>query len=343
MQLRLLERLQSDHGIFALEQELSLPSFSIQEIRYGKGFLRADYRENFKNLLSLWIPVFSAAEAEIELVGIDVDFAFPSDLEAIYSFRVNEEISIVGLSEDTQQNLAALLLESEDRKAGILIAEYLVRRFVYTLAKTISLDEGGRKLSFIGSEDLGEVEIEGHLKVTLATPVGNLELHIGLGPEFLQTVDQFLKRRMLSGKSFQQKKHPLIVEIADIPEGLLVGNLEPGNWLGTDLVTNFPVRVVAPDGQCFSGKLSQFNGRFAVESLGFSNEPAKPGTVRLELARGDISEEELFLMGNPGAIFLTKTVISNTATMTKGEKILAPVTLAELGGRLVFRIEENLS
>jgi len=343
MQLRLLERLQSEYGIFALEQELSLPSLTIQEIRYGRGFLRADYRESFKSLLTLWIPVFSAAEAEVKLTGIDVDFSFPTDLEAIYSFRVNDEVSIIGLSAETQQNLASLLLESEDRQAGAIIADYLVRRFIYTLAKAIAPDDSGRKFSFIGAEDLGEVEIEGHLKITLATEVGELQLHIGLGPEFLQGIDQFLRRKLLSGKTFQSKKLPLVVEIADVPEGLLVGNLEPGIWLGTDLATNFSVRVIAPDGQSFQGKLSQFNGRFAVESLGFSAEPAKANSVRLEIARGDVTEEDLFLMGNPGAIFLTKTIISSTATLTKGDKILAPVTLAELGGRLVFRIEENVS
>lgn len=336
-----MTRLPSEYGITAWQAETDLPVYALQDIRFSRGFLAADYTRLCRGIAALWVPVLSAAEVEFSDVRVIPALGVLADIERTFLFGVDGELSVVGLSGHTEEILARLFLETEELKAGKLLTDYLSRRLVNSVAKFFADDS--ISFGYLGESDSRDVEVEGQLLIKVATKLGELTIHFGLGPELLQRLDRVLRHKMLAewGLKPQQRKQQFIVELGSFPEQMETS--EPGAWFDTEIDVLAPVRLLSATGEVYFGRLGQFNGRFAVMSLKDAKEKWRGDGIRLELGRGELSEEELLFMRKEGAIFPTKTVVSSSAILVRGDEPLVSVTLAELDGRFVFRVDEEVS
>lgn len=338
-----MTRLPSEYGIAPWQPEIVLPSFALSDIRFSRGFLTADYLRLCRKISTLWVPVLSAAEVELTDIRVVADFNLPNELDRTFLFRVDGELSVIGVSSRTEDILARLFLETGELKASKLLCDYLSRRLVSSLARFCSDDAAvaaPMSFGYQGEAELRDVEIEGHLSLSLSTRLGEIGIHLGFGPEFLQRLDRTLRTRTLAewGLKPEARKQQFAVDLGSFPD--LPEELEPGAWFDTEIDVLSPVRLLSPTGEIFFGRLGQFNGRFSVRALKGAPQKLDRNGVRLELARGELAEEELIFMRKDGAIFPTRNVVSSAALLVRGDELLANVTLAELEGRFVIRIDE---
>jgi len=337
-----VELLESGDGVSPWEPERSVPTFGLQEIRFGRGFLRADYLKIFSGLRAMWVPIFTANEVKFSITRVDADFQFPGELEHLFVAKADGETALIGIDRSSFETIGELFVNSTDRFGGSVLVDYLARRLLLTLARSWNASSAPSELVFFGEADIGEVEIEGHLAIQCHTAAGDLSVHLGLGPELLQKLDLLAREQLTSSMnpSTRGRKHQLVIELGALDPAALRGSLEPGALIRTTLPHDSAVAIRFPDGTAMSGVLGQFNGRFAVQSLG---EPVQRNekAVVLELARGEITEEDLGLLRQPGAIFLSKTIVSGGASMMQADRLIARTSLGVLDENLVIAIEEQ--
>lgn len=311
----------------------SLRTYSLQEIRFSSGYLLGNYSKRFKSVLASWLPVFDLAQATLRNIECIPGFQFPGELDFLYVFKKGEEFGLIGVDGASFRSIATLFLEPElfSDLSGEFVVEYLARRLLFTLSK--SLEEGREsEVTFHGLTDVGEIDIEGHLELKFELGGKNISLHLGLGPEILQQLDLSLKENPQISKSQRGKKSLVRVGIQVNPK--VANDLELGQAVLLEQGLNEPFCAILPDGRAVKVRLGQFNQRFAFESLGASLKEQKE-SVFIEIAQADVEEEESLF--NLGFIFLSKTVVSKNATLVVDSSLMADLSIYNAEDRFVIK------
>lgn len=337
MNIGAIEKLSESDELSAWEPERALPTFSLQEIRYGRGFLRADYTKLFSDLKEYWLPVISASGVAVQIDTIQPGFVFPASLDELVVVKINGEVALFGVDRRTHTQLAKIFSPGSEPLGAKIFIDYLARRFLFGLTKNL-----GGEVEYLGEADLGEVDIEGDIALHCIAGGLPITIHIGIGPELLQRVDQMARDMILADQKriAPGKKQNLIIELGTFDQGFLAGNLEPGTWLGTELNVEAPVQIKLGE-KVYIGKLGQFNGRFAVQTTNVSHHNVDAdGAVSIEIARAEVPDEDIYLLSQQGAIFLTRAIVSTGGLLVRGGKVVSPIGLAKFGNKFAFRMEE---
>src|SRR5262245_2700724 len=122
-------KISNDSSWQAWEPEKILRSFTLNEIRFSKGFLQADFREWFSGLKAHWLPLFRSLGAHVEVQSVEPGLVFPEGLERIVAFEIDNEPAVFGIASRSEQLLVDVIVGGCDERAGEVVLEYLERRF----------------------------------------------------------------------------------------------------------------------------------------------------------------------------------------------------------------------
>ena len=105
-----VERLNTTDELSEWELERHLPTFSLQDIRFGRGFLRGDLSKLFSEMKALWLPMLSASTGAISVDKIEADFNFPGDLDQLQRIGQLESRALAALDFKRHHAAAAIHL-----------------------------------------------------------------------------------------------------------------------------------------------------------------------------------------------------------------------------------------
>ena len=337
----------------AWEPEHELRSFSLGDVRYSRGFLRADMTSWFERLPGDWVAFFRSVGSDVQLASVETGLEFPEGLDRIVAVEFDNEPGVIGMSSATEQLLSDVVCRDVDRRAAELVVEYLERRFLSTLVRCWS---GMLPISCLYAANSGseEVEVSGVVHLSLLIGGAPCDVWAGVGPKMLDRLDETW-RDLLRTKAQQEHQEPgsgehlVSVQLAEIsvrPE-MLVDYLRTGTLIGLTLPVSSDVLLRLDGAPWAFGSLGQFSGgqsgnRFAVEIVQLTSEEPSPKDsathLQVEIARVSLDGNEVLYHSQPGAVLLTKTLVGASAPLLISGEQVASAVLGQIEGQFALNV-----
>ncbi len=327
----------------------ALPAFGADEVRFSRGFLRADFSRFFPSFAVHWKPLLLSLFTDFEEPRARSLLEFSENLERVIPIEIDGEVCVMGWDARTRAAILETVAAGTDGVAADLVLEYLERRLLSTLALSWC-DPGEVKVSYLPASAADSVEVIGSVVVSFRLGGQLCECWIGLG---LRLIDKFdLRWRQLVREEYQQNNEErsdenvsLSVELAELAvhPAMLIDYLRAGTVV--DLETPVSDRVlVRVNGEPWGeGQLGQFNGRFAVRMENFDmpgqrEVPENTTRVQIQIGATSIDRDALKENAQVGAVLLTRTAVHPSVSLTISGESVANAIVGRIGENFALHI-----
>jgi len=336
----------ADKSMLLWEPEKLLERCDLNEIRFSRGFLRAQPISWFPQLTTHWVTLFHSLSVEAEMLEVSAGLNFPEDLDRIVPIEVDGEAAVIGLDELSQKALVqAIAPECRDVGADLAI-EYVERRLLSTLMMEWS---GPSPLHcyYVASDEATSVEVIGAVKISLSFSGMPCTVWFGMGARTLERLDLSWRQGLYS--QYEQIEpddsiHYISVDIAElaVPPALLIDYMRSGTIIDLELPVSTNVFLNLNGQPWAEGVLRQYNGRFAVEITDISIEPTAASSnttrVQVQIAEVELDYEAVVEHSQVGAILLSKSPVSTGAEMVISGESVATAVIGQIDGQFALNV-----
>jgi len=315
-----------------------LVELDLNEIRLGRGFLRASISEFFNGVTADWLPLFHSLGAKVELEAVEVGLYFPNNnFSRLTTFEAEGVLNVLGMDDNAQAAIIGMVETGIDGVKAEIVIEYLERRLLSSFTRYWT-GAGTLDCFFHQSEVVEEVELVGAACCKLVINDKPLEIWFGLGQKVVDKIDLSWREYVLqqveevNGSVDSQAVATVSVELAELAVSpvMLIDYMRSGTTIALSAPVSSRVLVRVNDQPWANGELSRFNGRFAVKLLDFDvvYERAEAGMTRVqvELGNAELSMEAIYEHQQVGVcLLLPAPVRPNASLIISGENVASAV------------------
>jgi flagellar motor switch/type III secretory pathway protein FliN len=325
-----------------------LPELSREQARYSKGFLHGNLSVWFPGFKDHWLTLAHSFGLDLRVGSIECGFGFPENSDHILLAEVGGEAACVCLSEEGKQLLSQSFVPESEGLARDVVIEYFFRRLLSCLEK-----------SWCGSDDfqafyLGEgaqaPAVSAYVAVDFLIGESPCQLFFGIGPRLLDRLDAAARRGVVEQQQANLQEpmddviHSMSIELAElaVAPAMLIDYMRPGSLIDLEVPLSTVVRIRKDDQPWAVGQLCRFNGYFSVviRSFQIPEEAISESktVVRVEVAQSELDHESAMELAHPGAVMLTETAVSNTASLIISGERVATAELGSVDDSLMLRV-----
>jgi hypothetical protein len=317
-----------------------LPSHTLNEVRFSRGFLRSDVSTWFPGFKSHWVPLLRVLDASVDGGELSVGVDFPENLDRVVAMEVDNEAAVVGIDAASEAAIVETIGRGLDEKAGEAVIDYLQRRLLSSISRSWG---GTTPLTCMLVPSGDDIEVSGTVNVRFHLSGRPCSVWFGLGPTLVERFDQLWRERIVSGRTVSETTHRSSVQLAQFvvaPE-MVTDFLRPGITIVLDQPLSAPVDVYLDGDPWVTGSLGQFNNRYAVTLTGFaaSEKRKDHGTrIEVEIAQAEFDEGGRWEHAQLGAVLLTRGSMSNTASLLISDEVVGSASIGQVGEKLALRV-----
>lgn len=315
-----------------------------QEAALSRGFLRCHPEKWFPGFGAHWMPVTHAMGCEARIVEVKPSMHKPALGDTTFVGSVDGEPVVMSVDFESARNIAEEVVPGAQGSSSGIVIEYLMRRLLASLALSWSGPESS-KVVFEASTEARGVTVQASVKISFVVNTIASTVWIGLGPRMTERLDRLWRRQVQSSARVPQGDAKVRLELAQlgVPPQMLSEYLTKGTVIDLEvrasdsLVVRFGAKPWMP------ARMVDVGGMFAAEMVpGALSAPLVPeGTTRLavEIAALDIDAGGLAELGQPGAVLVTETPISEVVSLViNGDKV-GDARLCVYEGRFAIEVQ----
>ncbi len=328
-----------------------LPAPGLNEVRFGRGFLRADLAQWFEGFSSHWLPLFHAFGVAVEFDYVKTSLQFPETLTHVAPIELDGELSVFACDEKSLLTVTAAIAPATDVLSAEVVMEYLERRFLSTLALSWS-GEGPVHAYFLPPEHADAVEVIGAIEFGVRIGGKLCTFWLGLGPHVLERIDSMWRAQLLTFEKKRSRGSLSAEEIVSVSFELaelavapakLIDYMRVGTVIPLEAQVDSPILIRVNGETRALATLQQFSGKFAarIESLDPPEDAHTPlATTRLQicLARVEIDNLTLTEYLQVGAVIPTRTPVTPTAFLVISGEEVSSAVIGQINDRYALNI-----
>lgn len=315
-----------------------------QEAALSRGFLRCHPEKWFPGFSAHWLPVAHALGCDARIAEVKPSMHKPAVGDTTFVGSVDGEPLLLSVDYESARNIADEVVPGAQGSSAGIVIDYLMRRLLASLALSWSGPESS-KVVFESSADAASVTVQASVKLSFVVNTIASSVWIGLGPRMTDRLDRLWRRQIQSSSRAPQGEGKVRLELAQlgVPPQMLSEYLTKGTVIDLEvrasdaLVVRFGAKPWMP------ARMVDVGGKFACEMVpGALSAPLVPeGTTRLtvEVASLNLDSASLAELGQPGAVLVTETPISEVVSLViNGDKV-GDARLCVYEGRFAIEVQ----
>lgn len=314
-----------------------------REASLSRGFLRSRPERWLPGFGAHWLPLAHSLGSEARILEVKPTAALAGGLEWGFVASADGEPFAVMLDDSAVKSLSEEVLPGAGKDAQQIVLQYLVRRFVASLALSWSGPESST-VQFERNTTPSDITIASAIKVVVVFNTAQFTIWIGLGRRLTDRLDSLWRRQVHSTSKVQNKSNDVSVEIVQlgVPPQMLADYLRRDTVIDLETPASDTVVLRANGKAWVPGRLVDVEGRLGIETLpGAVNSPVLPeGTTRLSVQLLALTLDNLMFaeMSQVGAVYVAAGAPEDKVQLIiNGEKV-GEATLCTYEGRFAISV-----
>ena len=320
-----------------------LQSYTQNEVKYSRGFLRCSPEKWFPGVSMQWLPLAHSLGVDILSVSAKPFIGKAPDCKYSYVFSLEQDYITVAFENESVQTILEYVLPRATKSAKDVILEYLAIRLVTSLA-----------LSWSGAE-AASLKYEHDLNANSDTSIGGInlrfslngapvEIWIKLSKPIVERMDGLWCRQLHSTSTFSVNPSIIRIEIANltVPPSMLSNYLKLGICYDLEVPVSDSVNLVLDDRHILPATLGIVDGKFSAEVVSKNTilQKIPAGTTKLSFELGETSFDfgTLSEICQAGASFNTNIPVSNDIKIVVNGEQVGKGKLYSHQGSLVVKV-----
>jgi len=335
---------QADVALGSWDPQRILRKLDPAEARYSRGFLRCRPEKWFPGFATQWLPLAHSLGVEVKVGEVKTVLNAPRTLRFGYAGTVDDEPVAMLMDEPSYDVLLEAVAPGSTTQAIPVVAEYMARRFLSSLALAWSGPQA-TVVRFDRHLNPFEVPSAGAIKFSFEINGGTASVWVVVGKLLLEKLDGLWRRQVRSSAKAGGSPVDVHLEIAQlaVPVSMLSDYTRGGSVIDLEVVATDLVTLRHTGKAWLPGRLCSIGGNLGFEVIsGPVASPVLPdGTTRLSIELATVKFDAALLseMAQVGAVWDTGARLSDRAKLSiNGEKV-AEATLCLFEGRFAINIE----
>ena len=330
-------------GAVPWEPARALRSMDPNEVRLSRGLLRCRPEKWFPGVAAYWMPLAHSLGLTVKVSEVKAMSSLPADAVTTFVCSVDEEPLGIILDESSTSALLDAVVPGALPAARSVVAEYIARRLLTSLAASWS----GPESSVVRFEsEMNPDRVRGVASIKVAVKVNSdlCALWIVLGPQLADRLDGLWRRQLRSSArqaSGRQELRMELVELA-VPPTMLVDYLNPGSLIDLETPIGDTVTLRLGNKPWMTARLFEVNGNLGFEVLPGPVAPLvlPEGTTRLAVEFGVVEIDSAVVqeLAQPGACWDTGLSLSDRVQMVINNERVADARLCCFQGRFAVNV-----
>jgi flagellar motor switch/type III secretory pathway protein FliN len=268
----------------------------------------------------------------------------PRGLEQAFAGAVDDEPLVIALDQESVRTISEEVVPGAQAKSSGVVLEYLVRRFLASLALSWSGPESS-KVRFDRPVEPGIISVSGAVKVSFVINTANCSVWIGLGERLVEKLDGLWRRQVQSSARVPQGVSNVHLELAQlgVPPQMLADYLKKGTVIDLEVKASDSVTLRVGNRPWMPARVLDIEGKFGCEMApGALATPTVPeGTTRLSVELGMIKLDAAAMaeLGQAGAVLSTDLPISERVVLVINEDKVGEARLCVYEGRFAIEVQ----
>lgn len=314
------------------------------ELKFSKGFLRADFKALLSSISSLWTPFFHMLGVDVTAIELSSRLDFPDGMGRVVPIEIDGEPGVLAMDDVSQHAILSSICPGVDGQGADVVLEYLERRFLSALAVTIQRDPPVF-CYYGGGVEQRAIDVVGTVELSLNLSGMPCRIYVGLGKRVLEGIDSLWRDYILkSGPRSAIQEEEVSIEIATlaVPPALLIDYLKADTTIELEIPVSDSVFLRMGDRLWATGQLLQSNGLFAVRLTNVFPEdvtwPEATTRVHIEIARKYLDARAIQELSQVGAVFVSDQELSDSGSMVISREKVADAKVGKIGDRFALNV-----
>lgn len=335
---------QSDLALNSWDPQRLLRKLDPAEARYSRGFLRCRPEKWFPSFATQWLPLAHSLGVEIKVLEVKPVLSSPRTLRFGFAGAVDDEAVAMLMDEPSYEVLLEAMAPGAVPQSGPIVAEYMARRFLSSLALAWSGPEAS-VVRFDRQVNPLDVPAVGAVKFSFEINGSSATVWFLMGKLLIERLDGLWRRQVRSSAKAGGGAVEVHLEIAQlaVPVSMLSDYTRPGSVIDLEVVSSDLVTLRHSGKGWLPGRLCALNGALGFEVIsGPVASPVLPdGTTRLSIELTSVKFDPALLseMAQVGAIWDTGVRLSDKVMLTINGDRVADATLCLFEGRFAISVE----
>lgn len=318
------------------------------DVKYSRGFLRAEPALLFPSLPEHWAPMLHLLSVEVSKFETKTLAGFPESLYWAAPIEISGEAGVIGVEKDSFRQLKNCVAQGVGEEGGEIAFEYLIRRLLSTLEKSWHSDEN-IKFHYLAQPVESFSSLVGSVRIDFDLRGERVAILLGLGMNNVEAFDKLWRRLLVEqAQSSTVEARDDIVTIGIELGEILVEPVKLIDYMRADTIIDLELPVstevlIRVDEQPWAmGTLQQCRGLYSVRVEHFNPRPEtfSQGTTKLraEISRFDIDVESFMEYGQKDAELLTDTRVGSPASLLISGENVALATIGIRDSRFALQV-----
>lgn len=334
---------QESVGLVPWDPNRSLRKVDPMEAQLSRGFLRCRPEKWFPGFATHWLPLAHSLGVELKVLEVKPVMAAPKGMELGFAASVDDEPLAIFLDPQSADGLLELVVPGAGQGGRAVVAEYLARRLVTSLAACWSGSEAS-VVRFDPALNPHNLRYIAAVKLTFSLNGNPCTVWLLAGKLLIERMDGLWRRQLCAASKEHPDSATVHLELAHltVPPSNLADYVTPGTTIDLEQPVTDQLALVMNDSYWLACRMCNLDGVLGIEVTAASVAPAllPEGTTRLSIEFGTVqlSRDQMAELGQIGALWNTGVPLGDPVEMLVNGDSVGKATLATYEGRFAISV-----
>ena len=315
-----------------------------QEVKYSRGFARCRPEKWFPGFAAQWLPLAHSLGVEIKIQEVKPVLVVPRTLKVGFAGTIDSEPIALFTDESSMDVILEAVSPGIASQAGSVVAEYMARRFLSSLALSWSGPEAS-VVRFDTTINPHEVPVAGAVKFAIDINGSTAVIWILMGKLLVDRLDGLWRRQVRSSSKIPEGMAEVRLEVGQlaVPPSMLVDYMRSGSIVDLEILCTDMLTLRYGGRSWMPARLCSIDGNlgFEVVSGPVASQALPEGTTRLSIEFGAVQFDaaQLSEMAQIGAVWDCGGPISDRVMLSINSEKVAEATLCLFEGRFAINVD----
>jgi len=315
-----------------------------QEVRYSRGFARSRPEKWFPGFAAHWLPLAHSLGVELKVTEVRPVISVPRNFSAGFAGTVDDEPVAVFTDDESLETILEAVSPGIAQKATDVVAEYMARRFLGSLAISWSGPEGS-VVRFNTEIKPEEVSVAGAVKLSISLNGTQASVWLMMGRLLVDRLDGLWRRQVRSTAKIPPNSVDLRLEIAQlaVPPSTLADYMRSGSIIDLEVPASDVITLRHTNKGWLPARLCSVNGHLGFEIIAgpVPSQTLPEGTTRLSIELGYVQFDGSLLaeMAQVGALWDTGMPLTDRVSLSISNEKVSEATLCVYEGRFAMSVD----
>jgi hypothetical protein len=314
------------------------------EVRYSRGFSRCRPEKWFPGFGAQWLPLAHSLGVDVKVLEAKPVLVVPRTLKTGFAGTVDDEPIAVFADEPSMDVILEAVSPGIATQASSVVAEYMARRFLASLALSWSGPEAS-VVRFDTAIDPHQVPVSGAVRFSVEINGSPATIWILMGKLLVERLDGLWRRQVRSASKMNGGDVEVRLEVGQlaVPPSMLVDYMRSGSIVDLEILCTDLITLRHSGKGWLPGRLCSIGGNLGFEVVPgpVASQALPEGTTRLSIEFGTVRFDAALLseMAQVGALYDTGIKLTDRVMLSINNEKVGEATLCVFEGRFAISVD----